>query len=110
MVGLDFSEREVVEAWKEYLDILNTTEPEDETQRRQFYERRNDKFFDLIYEISKAVGYRLARLEVKKQWYTPVAHGTWAEQETILREGVTKLFKNEGALPIRIIGEPPNTP
>ena len=110
MVGIDFAgNSSVVEAWKEYLDKLNSNEPEDEARRQPFYDERDEKFHTLVFEISKAVGYKLARLEIKKQWYTPVAHGTWAEQETVLRQGVVSLFKNESSLPIRIVAdEAPN--
>ena len=105
MVGIAFSGKSsVIEAWNEYLDKLNSQEPESEIERPRFYEDRDTKFHNLIFAISRAVGYRFTRLEIKKQFYTPIAHATWAEQETSLREGVTRLFKNETSLPIRIVG------
>jgi hypothetical protein len=55
--------------------------------------------------MSQALAYTFSRLEVEKQFYAPVAHGTWAEQETALREGVSGLFKGVSALPVRIVSE-----
>ncbi len=104
MVGLDFANKSnVVDAWKEYLDMLNTQEPTEEAQRQQFYRDRDGKFIGLIFSMTQTLGYEATRLEVQKQYYSPLAHGTWAEQETILREGVTKLFKDDKPIPIRIV-------
>jgi hypothetical protein len=55
--------------------------------------------------MSQALAYSFSRLEVEKQFYAPVAHGTWAEQETALREGVAGLFKGVTVLPVRIVSE-----
>jgi len=111
MVGIDFAGHSaVVESWKEYLDILNSKAPDEEPQRQALYDDRDVKFHSLVFEISRSVGYKLTRLEVKKQWYTPIAHETWAEQETVLRQGVVSLFKNESSLPIRIVVEEPKNP
>ena len=108
MVGIDFSNNpSVTDAWKEYLDKLNTKEPEEETQKPQFYNDRDVKFHALVFAISSSLGYKFTRLEVEKQFYTPQAHGTWAEQETVLRQGVVSLFKNESAFPIRIVSDDP---
>jgi len=105
-VGIDFSkESSVINAWEEYLDKLNSTEPKEEVHKPQFYKERDPKFFALIFAISKSVGYKFTLLEVEKQYYSPQAHGTWAEQDMILRNGVVSLFKNESALPIRLVTE-----
>ncbi|MBB5343161.1 DUF6680 family protein [Tunturibacter empetritectus] len=104
MVGLDFADKPaVVTAWKEYLDMLNTPEPADEGQKTQFYRDRDGKFIDFIFAMSQTLDYQATRLEVQKQYYSPVAHGTWADQEAILRDGITKLFKEHNPIPIRIV-------
>jgi hypothetical protein len=104
MVGLDFAdESKVVTTWKEYLDMLNSTEPSDETQRPQFYRDRDNKFIDFIFAMAQVLDYHATRLEVQKQYYSPVAHGTWHDQEAIWREGITRLFKDNNPIPIRIV-------
>jgi hypothetical protein len=104
MVGIDFLKASsVTDAWAEYLDKLNSPDPQDEAQKPQFYKERDAKFHALIFAMSQSLRYKFTRLEVEKQFYSPQAHGTWAEQDTILRNGVVSLFKNESALPIRII-------
>lgn len=108
MVGIDFAgDSSVIEAWEEYLDRLNSPVPDDEIQKTQFFSERDVKFHNLIFAISQSVGYKFTRLEVEKQHYAPIAHGNWAEQETVLRNGLTGLFKNETALPIRVVDESP---
>lgn len=104
MIGLEFEDsRDVLEAWKEYLDFLNRTEPEAEVAKQQFYKERDGKFTDLIFALSRKLRYTFTRLEIEKLTYTPIAHGTWAEQDTILRQGATKLFTGEYALPVQLI-------
>jgi hypothetical protein len=105
MVGIDFvGVSRVTDAWEEYLDKLNTPDVP-QPEQTQFWRERDAKFHALIFEMSRHLRYKFTRLEVEKQFYTPQAHGTWAEQETVLREGITRLFKQETALPIRIVGE-----
>ena len=106
MVGIDFANKSsVIDAWEEYLDKLDTKEPKEDVQKPHFYKERDGKFYALIYAISKTLGYKFTLLDVEKQYYTPEAHNTWAEQETALRQGVVRLFNNETALPIRVIAE-----
>jgi len=108
MVGLDFEDQSaVVTAWKEYLDKLNSSEPTDDMQKPQFYRDRDAKFIDLIFAIAKALDYKATRLEVEKQYYSPVAHGTWADQEAILRDGLTRLFRDQNPIPIRVVNDQP---
>ena len=108
VVGNDFAnDSKVIDAWKEYLDKLNSPLPTDTNLHTQFFEARDEKFNELIFQMSQTLGYKFTRLEIKKQYYSPQAHGTWAEQETVLRNGVTSLFKGEFSLPIRITEEPP---
>jgi len=106
MVSLSFKGyKAVIEAWNEYLDKLLSPDPADEVQKAQFYKERDAKFYALLYAMSQALDYSFTRLEVEKQFYSQVAHGTWAQQETFLREGVAKLFNGETALPVRLINE-----
>jgi hypothetical protein len=103
VIGIEFEgDSTVIEAWKEYLGMLNEREPTDEAVKQQFYRERDQKFMTLVYTMSKALRYKLTRLEIEKLYYAPIAHGTWAEQETVLREGVTRLFKGETSLPVRL--------
>ncbi|MBT9331483.1 DUF6680 family protein [Paracidobacterium acidisoli] len=106
MIGLEFEDdSQVIEAWKEYLDYLNRKEPA--TEKQQFYNERNAKFNALIFALSRSLRYKFTRLEIEKLAYSPVAHGTWAEQETILRKGVVRLFRGKFALPVHLVNELP---
>jgi hypothetical protein len=94
IIGNDFAgQQAVIEAWKEYLDKLNSPIPEDPLLRNQFFDSRDTNFHELIFQMSAALGYKFTRLEIQKQYYTPQAHGTWAEQQTVLREGVVSLLR-----------------
>ena len=104
MVVLDFADKKkVTEAWAEYLDKLNTPEPTDEAQKPRFWEDRDAKFLAWIYAMTQALNYQTTALDVKRQYYSPIAHGTWAEQETILRQGITSLFRDQKPIPIRLV-------
>lgn len=106
MIGLEFEgDSQVIEAWKEYLDALNRKEPA--TEKQQFYNERDAKFNALIFALSRSLRYKFTRLEIEQLAYSPVAHGTWAEQETILRKGVVRLFQGKFALPIHLVEEAP---
>jgi hypothetical protein len=106
MVSLDFKGYDsVVEAWNEYLDKLLSADPTEEALKAQFYKERDAKFHALLYAISKALDYSFTRLDVEKHFYAPVAHGTWAEQETTLREGFARLLRGEASLPVRLVAE-----
>lgn len=108
MVGIDFKDcHAVVDAWKEYLDMLLSPDPQPEAQKQAFYEDRDSKFHSLVYEISKVLGYDFSRLDIKKQCYSPQLHGTTLEQELVTRAGLAKLFSGEVALPVRIVADPP---
>ena len=66
MVGLDFAKKpNVLNTWKEYLDMLGTPDPTDEPQRNQFYRDRDNKFIDFIFAMSQALDYETTRLEIK---------------------------------------------
>jgi hypothetical protein len=112
MIGLEFAgKRAVLEAWKEYLDFLN--QPVPETGSEQFYRERNSKFTELIFAISQDLGYEFSRLEVERLDYSPNAHNTWAEQETIFRQHAVAVLQGHESIPIRIVtgddGERPKT-
>ena len=106
MVSLDFKGFDaVIDAWNEYLDKLLSSDPPEIALKAQFYKERDAKFHALLYAISKALDYSFTRLDVEKHFYAPLAHGTWAEQESTLREGFARLFRGEASLPVRLIAE-----
>jgi hypothetical protein len=102
MICLEFAgRRPVLDAWKEYLDILNQVVPEMGTE--QFFRERNSKFTELLFAISQDLRYEFSRLEVEKLAYSPTAHNTWAEQETVFREHAVAIMQGRESIPIRIV-------
>jgi len=103
MVGIEFEGNgKVVDAWKEYIDFLNKPSPDNE-QQPQFFRDRDVKFHSLIFALSQALRYKFSRLEIEKLSYSPNMHDTWAQQDTVLREGVARLFKGQSALPVCLV-------
>jgi hypothetical protein len=104
MIEIEFQGKmAVINVWREYLSLLNVPNPDTEVARDRLFSDRDKKIKDLVYEMSRVLRYKFTRLEVDKQWYRPVAHDTWANQETALRQGIVSLLKGEDSLPVRLV-------
>jgi hypothetical protein len=111
MVPVDFARSsKVIEAWREYLDILNTPEPQDEVQQPPFWRERDSKFVNLILAMSKELRYKFTRLEVEKLVYAPRAHETRAAQADALMNGVLQFVRDGKPIPVQLIGIEQPTP
>src|SRR5260221_1478903 len=92
------SEQTVLDAWKEYLDLLNSSFTNDTLP--VWASKRDDLFVSLLYAISIDVGYSFDRVLLKNEAYTPVAHGDYYNEIASLRKfGIEVL---EGKRPIKM--------
>ena len=93
-------DRAVREAWNAYRDLLNTQETPDANANERLYERRDDAFWDFLYQMARAVGYSHDRTYLKNSTYSPIAHGNlWRDQETI-RRGLSAVLAGKAGLPV----------
>lgn len=94
--GTDRSSRAVVEAWKVYLDFLNTpTEPSPAWGARQ-----KELLVDLLQKMASHLGYHFDKTDIKNTSYFPQGYGTaeWEQQQ--IRQLMLSLLKGERALPV----------
>jgi len=70
MVGLEFNGKKyskVVNAWKTYLDHLNSFPKEDEDLQKIWSEKKNDQLSDLLYEMGESLGFDFDKVHIKKR-------------------------------------------
>ena len=94
-------EKAIVEAWKLYHDQLNTKYDEDELA--VWIAKCDDLFVELLYKMSKGLGYDFDKVQLKRGIYTPIAHG---EQEIALitiRDQLVKILTGNQPLPMSIV-------
>jgi hypothetical protein len=102
-------ESEVNESWRMYLDHLNTTVSDD--QIGIWAVKRDELFTDLLYQLSKSLGYKFDKVTLKRGVYSPMAHGRLEEENKYFRQHLMKLFRGEVAFPINVVNSiPPSDP
>lgn len=95
-------EKEVIEAWKEYLDLLGNTDiPID-----QWATKRVDLLVELLHKMAKVLNYDFDKTHIKNSSYSPRAHGDTEDEQNVLRKGLIEVLKGERPLPMAITNWP----
>ena len=114
------ADAQVLTAWKMYLDALSDT-PREEAQRAARFEKRDECFVDLMWEIGNHLGFSFNKIAIKRDAYSPIAHGELEDDQRLIRKGIVELLTGKRALstlswlmpgrdPLRITNiEPPPT-
>jgi hypothetical protein len=104
-IDLEFSDKDkfhrVIEAWKLYFDnlcIRTTTEAETVA----WVNRNDDLLADLLFEMGHSLGYKFDRSLIKRNIYTPDAHGRIERENQTIRERLLDVFEGRAALPINV--------
>jgi hypothetical protein len=98
-------QKKVHEAWRSYLDALNSPDP-DPTAVTSYYAKRDDLFIDLLYEMGQYVGFSFDRVAIRRDSYAPKGHGQVEDDLNIIRKGFAKIFTSKShAVPIRTVDE-----
>jgi hypothetical protein len=101
------AEKRVTNAWRVYSDHLNNRYPEGEFAR--WIEDGDKQLAKLLFEMSRALGYDFDEVELRRNVYSPVAHGKLEAQDAAIREGLERLLTNKSGL--AIVGfEPSSAP
>jgi hypothetical protein len=118
LIDVEFSEdseRDIRDAWKTYLDHLNTyavdqTHEPDEAKLRNLQNQKEDRRKDLLAELLQKMGARLGYgfdfTYLKGRAYYPQGHGTEAEEQSSLRKGLIEILWKGRPLIVRPV-EPP---
>lgn len=99
-------EQAVLDAWKEYLDHLNTKVEDDALP---LWTARGDELFtNLLFAIAQDVDYKFDRVQLKKGAYSPVAHGELEFEQAALRRAAIRALIGETPLKMNVVGFPVN--
>ncbi len=92
------NEKAVIDAWKEYLDILNDKNISPE----QWNLKRIDLLVDLLYKMAQILNYDFDKTHIKNSSYAPMAHGNLENEQQAIRIGIIQILKGEREFPISI--------
>lgn len=99
--GTNKKKREIIEAWKAYLDHLTTSGANTEV----WHQKRNDLFLDLLHLISQFLGYDFNRVEIGREIYAPIGHATIESEQEIIRRGLASMFSGGFVIPVEVKNE-----
>ena len=91
----DRSSKSVLEAWRLYLDHLGNDDMED---IRRWTDKGNDLLTDLLYEMSRVLQYDFSKVTLKKNVYSPKAHGDLESDQYLLRKYIVEMMAGKRAV------------
>lgn len=111
-------DKRVLEAWRLYLDHLGDGDMDD---NQRWTDKGNDLLTDLLYEMSRVLKYDFSKVTLKKNVYSPKAHGDLELDQYLLRKYIvemmagkraiwTGIFTGDRPLDMRVVGETHDTP
>lgn len=95
-------EKEVIEAWKEYLDLLNNTSISIE----QWGVKRIDLLVELLHKMARVLDYDFDKTHIKNSSYSPRAHCEVEDQQAALRKGLIEVLGGDRSVPMSITNWP----
>lgn len=95
--------KNVLNAWKAYLDHLNTTEKLEGNILENWVLKKDELFTDLLFEMSRAIGYDFDKVQLKRSIYTPRAHGDQILDIESIRQNLVQILEGKKPLPMRIV-------
>lgn len=95
----DKVEKAVLDAWKQYLDLLS----DKSIQPEQWGIRRTDLLVELLYKMALVLDYDFDKTHIKNSSYAPIAHGNIEEEQRLLRLQLIEVLDGKRPLPMTII-------
>ena len=99
-------DRDIRNAWSNYLDHLTADVPTQEVPARQHNEKGVDLLVTLLQKMASALGYQFADVEVKKGAYFPNAQAHDAIGRAIIRDSLVGILQGRTAIPMDVVGFP----
>ena len=101
------AEKKVVDAWELYFEALNRS-PADAAALQAHFQRRDDLFYELLFEMSQFFGLAHNKTAIRRNIYTPIAHGQLEDENERIRQAFLRALTTPGgAIPIRVMTDPP---
>ena len=94
----DTKDKQVIDAWKAYLDLLSGTNISSE----QWNIRRIDLLIDLLDAMGKSLDYNFDKTHIKNSTYSPRAHGKIEDEQEEIRQGIITLLNGKISIPVTI--------
>lgn len=104
-IDLEFSNEKryekVISAWKEYLDNLSQKVTDDNIL---IWSAQNQELLsNLLFEMGNSLGYNFDKVIIKRNVYSPVAHGTVEKEMQAIRKGILDILNGDRNIPFEII-------
>ena len=100
-------EKAVTNAWKNYNDHLNSKYPEEQIDA---WVRKGDELLvKLLFHMSRSLGYDFDEVQLKRDCYTPIAHGDMEYQINEIRKGLSEIISGKKPFPIFLTNLPLST-
>lgn len=98
----DKNDDNVINSWKAYHDHLST-----EIRVQELWNEKCQSLFnDLLYNISKNLGYKFDKTYLKNMAYSPIQHGTVENEQDKLRKALVSVLEEGKSIPISITNFP----
>ena len=89
-------DRTVVNAWKDYADVLNEdTDKMQETQFQLWVQRSEEKFIALLHAMSAALGYDFNAVELRRGAYHPKAYWLAERRQQVLQDALGRVLHGD---------------
>jgi hypothetical protein len=98
------SEREIIEAWDSYLDILNTNvQGVSEATIANWARSRDDEFNNILLLMSTCLGHQFNKLKINKGVYSPISQALLERNQQDIIEGLARVFRSETSIPMHVV-------
>lgn len=92
----------MLEAWKEYLDLLGAKNLSPE----QWDVKRVDLLVELLYHMGQSLNYDFDKTQIRNGTYSPVAHSRIEKQHETILQGIVELMEGKRVLPMFVTNLP----
>jgi hypothetical protein len=96
------AEKEVLNAWKQYLDLLSDKSVTGE----QWSSKRVELLVELLHKMALVLDYDFDKTHIKNSSYSPTAHGDLETDQSSIRKGLIDILEGKRVLPMHITNFP----
>lgn len=93
----------VVDAWKVYINHLYQS---NEMDQNLWGLKRTELLNAMLAKMGATLGYKFNDVEISREVYSPKGHAVIESEQTIIREGLAKVFRGECAIPMDVTSFP----
>lgn len=89
-------------AWKAYRDHLNARAGESHDAIDRWLERGESLFIEMLFSMSRSLGYTFDPIDLKRGVYTPQAHGDLEADQFQIRKSLVQILSGQKNVPVQI--------